>query len=73
MDDGVRGARRAQRAVARVRALSSRADTEFQYNREELFARIRVPVERRLEDFHPEQEAQRIVDSVREAMTARSA
>jgi GTP-binding protein EngB required for normal cell division len=51
-------------------ALSSRADTEFQYNREELFARIRVPVERRLEDFHPDQEAQRIVDSVREAMTA---
>ena len=51
-------------------ALSSRADTEFLYNREELFARIRVPVERRLEDFHPDQEAQRIVDSVREAMTA---
>jgi GTP-binding protein EngB required for normal cell division len=49
-------------------ALSSHADTEFQYNREELFARIRVPVERRLEDFHPEEEAQRIVDSVREAM-----
>ena len=51
-------------------ALSSRADTEFQYNREELFARIRAPVERRLEDFHPDQEAQRIVESVREAMTA---
>ena len=50
-------------------ALSSHADTEFQYNREELFARIREPVERRLEAFHPEQEAQRIVESVREAMT----
>ena len=50
-------------------ALSSHADTEFQYNREELFARIREPVERRLEAFHPDQEAQRIVESVREAMT----
>jgi small GTP-binding protein len=50
-------------------ALSPHADTEFQYNREELFARIREPVERRLEAFHPEQEAQRIVESVREAMT----
>jgi small GTP-binding protein len=50
-------------------ALSPQADTEFQYNREELFARIREPVERRLEAFHPEQEAQRIVESVREAMT----
>jgi small GTP-binding protein len=50
-------------------ALSPHADTEFQYNREELFARIREPVERRLEAFQPEQEAQRIVESVREAMT----
>jgi small GTP-binding protein len=50
-------------------ALSPQADTEFQYNREELFARIREPVERRLDAFHPEQEAQRIVESVREAMT----
>jgi small GTP-binding protein len=50
-------------------ALSSHADTEFQYNREELFARIREPVERRLEAFQPEQEAERIVESVREAMT----
>ncbi len=58
--------------TARLResgALSSHADTEFQYNREELFARIREPVERRLEAFQPEQEAQRIVESVREAMT----
>lgn len=58
--------------TARLRAsgaLAAHGDTEFQYNREELFARLRQPVERRLEDFHPETEARQIVESMREAVT----
>jgi len=50
-------------------ALAAHADTEFQYNREELFARLRQPVERRLGDFNAEAEAREVVESMREAVT----
>jgi hypothetical protein len=60
--------------TARLResgALAPHGDTEFHYNREELFARLREPVERRLDEFDTEREAQQIVTSVKEAvMTA---
>jgi hypothetical protein len=60
--------------TARLRAsgaLAAHGDTEFQYNREELFAKLREPVERRLSDFDTEREARQITDSVKEAvMTA---
>jgi GTP-binding protein EngB required for normal cell division len=49
--------------------LASEGDTEFQYNREELFNRLRHPVEQRLEQFDTEVEARTIVESVREALT----
>jgi GTP-binding protein EngB required for normal cell division len=58
--------------MARLRAsgaLAGSADTEFQYNREELFARLRQPVERRLDAFDAEAEARQVVESMREAMT----
>jgi hypothetical protein len=58
--------------TARLRAsgaLAAHADTEFQYNREELFARLRQPVERRLGDFNAEAEAREVVESMREAVT----
>jgi hypothetical protein len=58
--------------TARLRAsgaLAAHADSEFQYNREELFARLRQPVERRLGDFNAEAEAREVVDSMREAVT----
>ena len=58
--------------TARLRAsgaLAAHADTEFQYNREELFARLRQPVERRLDDFNAEAEARGVVESMREAVT----
>ena len=58
--------------TARLRAsgaLSAHASTEFQYNREELFDRLRQPVERRLNEFNAEAEARGIVDSMREAVT----
>jgi hypothetical protein len=46
-------------------------DTEFRYNREELFTRLREPVEKRLDEFDTEREAREIVTSVKEAvMTA---
>jgi hypothetical protein len=57
--------------TARLResgALAPHGDTEFQYNREELFARLREPVERRLEEFDTEREAREIVASVKEAV-----
>ena len=57
--------------TARLResgALAPHGDTEFQYNREELFARLREPVERRLEEFDTEREAREIVTSVKEAV-----
>jgi hypothetical protein len=49
-------------------ALAPHGDTEFQYNREELFARLREPVERRLNEFDTESEARGIVDSVEAAV-----
>jgi small GTP-binding protein len=57
--------------TARLResgALAPHGDTEFQYNREELFARLREPVERRLDEFDTEREAREIVNSVKEAV-----
>jgi small GTP-binding protein len=60
--------------TARLResgALAPHGDTEFQYNREELFTRLREPVEKRLDEFDTEREAREIVTSVKEAvMTA---
>jgi hypothetical protein len=59
--------------TARLResgALAPHGDTEFQYNREELFARLREPIERRLGEFDTEREARQIVESVKEAVTA---
>ncbi len=58
--------------TARLRAsgaLAAHGDTEFQYNREELFTRLRQPVERRLGDFNAEAEAREVVESMREAVT----
>ena len=49
-------------------ALGAHGDSEFQYNREELFARLRQPVERRLGDFNAEAEARGVVESMREAV-----
>jgi small GTP-binding protein len=49
-------------------ALAAHSDTEFQYNREELFARLREPVERRLGDFSTEAEARQVVESMQEAV-----
>lgn len=57
--------------TARLResgALAPHSDTEFQYNREELFARLREPVERRLSEFDTEKEARDITDSVKAAV-----
>ncbi|MBA3342231.1 MAG: dynamin family protein [Gemmatimonadaceae bacterium] len=57
--------------TARLResgALAAHGDTEFQYNREELFARLREPIERRLSDFDAEREARQITESVKEAV-----
>jgi small GTP-binding protein len=49
-------------------ALAPHGDSEFQYNREELFARLREPVERRLDEFDTQREAREIVTSVKEAV-----
>jgi hypothetical protein len=49
-------------------ALAAHADSEFQYNREELYARLREPVERRLGEFDAEREAREVVESVKEAV-----
>ena len=57
--------------TARLResgALAPHGDTEFQYNREELFAKLREPVERRLSEFDTEKEAREITDSVKAAV-----
>ncbi len=57
--------------TARLRAsgaLAPAGDTEFHYNREELFTRLREPVERRLDEFDTEREAREIVTSVKEAV-----
>jgi hypothetical protein len=50
-------------------ALAAHASTEFQYNRDELFTRLRQPVERRLSEFNAEVEARQVVESVKEALT----
>jgi small GTP-binding protein len=58
--------------MARLResgALAGHADSEFQYNREELFTRLRQPVEQRLGAFDAEREARGIVQSMRDALT----
>ena len=57
--------------TARLRAsgaLGAHGDSEFQYNREELFARLRQPIERRLGDFNAEAEARGVLESMREAV-----
>jgi hypothetical protein len=57
--------------TARLRAsgaLAPPGDTDFKYNREELFTRLREPVERRLDEFDTEREAREIVASVKEAV-----
>jgi len=58
--------------TARLRAsgaLAGERDTDFVYNREELFARLREPIERRLDGFNTEDEARGIVQSMQEAVT----
>jgi small GTP-binding protein len=57
--------------TARLResgALAPHGSSEFQYNREELFARLREPIERRLGEFDTEKEAREITDSVKAAV-----
>lgn len=57
--------------TARLRAsgaLGAHGDSDFQYNREELFARMRQPVERRLDAFNAEAEAREVVTAMREAV-----
>jgi hypothetical protein len=57
--------------TARLResgALAPHGDTEFQYNREELFARLREPVEKRLGEFDTEKEARDITEGVKAAV-----
>ena len=49
-------------------ALAPEGSSEFQYNREELFARLRQPVEHRLGQFDVDQEARQIVATVRESI-----
>ena len=49
-------------------ALAPESAAEFQYNREELFARLRHPVENRLGQFDVELEAQQIVAAVKESV-----
>ncbi|MEO7366978.1 MAG: hypothetical protein ABIZ36_03415, partial [Gemmatimonadaceae bacterium] len=58
--------------TARLRAagaLAAHGDTEFQYNREELFARLREPIERRLSEFDAETEARQITEGVKASVT----
>lgn len=58
--------------TARLResgALAAHGDTEFQYNREELFAKLREPIERRLNEFDTEEEARQITEGVKAAVT----
>lgn len=57
--------------TARLResgALTPHGDTEFQYNREEMFSRLREPIERRLSEYDSDREAREIVDSVKAAV-----
>ena len=57
--------------TARLRAsgaLAAQGDTEFQDDREDLFGRLRQPVERRIGEFSAEAEARSVVESMREAV-----
>jgi small GTP-binding protein len=54
--------------LRRKGALAPEGATEFNYNREELFARLRSPVENRLGQFDAEREAQGIVAAVKESL-----
>ena len=49
-------------------ALASAGNEDFHYNREELFARLRAPVENRLGQFDAEREASDIVAAVKESL-----
>ncbi|MFN2432065.1 MAG: dynamin family protein [Gemmatimonadota bacterium] len=49
-------------------ALAPQAGTEFHYNREDLFARLRNPVEARLGKFDADREAREIVNAVNESI-----
>lgn len=58
--------------TARLRAsgaLASERDAEFVYNREAIFARLREPIQRRLDGFNTEDEARGIVESMQQAVT----
>jgi small GTP-binding protein len=60
-----------QEHTARLRqegALAPEGGAEFHYNREDLFARLRAPVEGRLGQFDTEREAREIVAAVKEAV-----
>ena len=50
-------------------ALAPQGDTSFHYNRDELFARLRQPVEQRLGQFDVDAEARQIVTAVKESVT----
>ena len=49
-------------------ALAPRGSAEFNYNREELFSRLRAPVENRLGQFDTDREAREIVAAVKESL-----
>ena len=49
-------------------ALAPQGGSEFNYNREELFARLRAPVENRLGQFDTEREAREIVAAVKDSL-----
>jgi small GTP-binding protein len=50
-------------------ALAPEGDTAFHYNRDELFSRLRQPVEQRLAQFDVDGEARQIVAAVKESVT----
>ena len=50
-------------------ALAPEGDTAFHYNRDELFSRLRQPVEQRLGQFDVDGEARQIVAAVKESVT----
>ncbi len=50
-------------------ALAAEGDTTFHYNRDELFSRLRQPVEQRLGQFDVDGEARQIVAAVKESVT----
>jgi hypothetical protein len=50
-------------------ALAPEGDTAFRYNRDDLFSRLRQPVEQRLGQFDVDREARQIVGAVKESVT----